>query len=510
MLKHTEWSIGRSNRDLKSQRPLKKWLGIAGLAILTSFIFWRSLQSFEISRWREENRTSALKPGTYPSLPLKDIPHHLTKFQRCSIRTLQQDTGLYFLASAKPLEMSEFMDRRQRLAEALHKDGFDAFAVEPGYTFSYYANVTQSQWEVWEPEERPFIMVVKPHLTDSGSVVANTTFLVPAFEAQRARLLQMPFLDEIDVVTYEEHWNPYSTLLHSPTFASHRHQKKTPPKMMVDEEMRDFISRGLAQHGFEVHGLGGSVERVRQTKSPAEIGILRAVNTGTVEAVRAMRKCLTPGLREDDVMSVLDNTMRSAGLDPFFDIVLFDENASNPHGGTNGTKVLEKETMVLIDVGAHLYGYSSDICRSFFPPFFPQVETTEHDIAALDDHHVQEKLHVWRVVFDAQTASLHALHENASCAAVDLAARQVIDNAGYGQAFTHRVGHGIGIKAHESPYLHKGNTATLLKAGMCFTSEPGIYLVDKFGIRHEDVLLVREDGLPELLTGKRAGGPWDP
>ena len=64
--------------------------------------------------------------------------------------------------------------------------------------------------------------------------------------------------------------------------------------------------------------------------------------------------------------------------------------------------------------------------------------------------------------------------------------------------------------AHESPYLNKGNKDTLLKAGMTFTSEPGVYLIDKFGVRHEDIYLVKEDSEPELLTGRRAGGPWDP
>jgi Xaa-Pro aminopeptidase len=221
-----------------------------------------------------------------------------------------------------------------------------------------------------------------------------------------------------------------------------------------------------------------------------------------------MRKCLEPGLTEDDVMQVLDNTLRSAGLDPFFDIVLFDEDASNPHGGTGGKKVLENETMALIDVGAHLYGYSSDICRSFFPPFLEQPRT--NDEAAALSQRVREKLEVWDIVFDAQTASLYEMHENSTAAAVDIAAREVIEAAGYGEAFTHRVGHGIGIKAHESPYLHKGNVHTTLKAGMTFTSEPGIYLVDKFGVRHEDVLMVREDGLPDVLSGRRALSPWEP
>jgi Xaa-Pro aminopeptidase len=105
---------------------------------------------------------------------------------------------------------------------------------------------------------------------------------------------------------------------------------------------------------------------------------------------------------------------------------------------------------------------------------------------------------------------MHALIPNNSAASVDIAARKVITDAGYGEAFTHRVGHGIGIKAHESPFLNKGNTETKLRAGMAFTSEPGIYLVDKFGVRHEDILLIREEGEPEVLTGRRATGPWDP
>ena len=442
-----------------------------------------------------------------PDLPLKDIPRRLRSFQHCSIDTLRKDTNLDFLETAKPLEVLEYESRRNRLARALHAEGLDAFMVEPGYTLQYYANVNQPKWEVWEPEERPFVMVVRPWLTNSGVIVANTSFLVPTFEAERARLLGMPFEDEPNWITYEEHWNPYATLIDSAVFGSCRWRT---PKIMVDEEMRDFISRGLVSNGFEVNGLGGEVERVRQIKSEAEIGILRAVNTGTVEAVRAMRKCmkLKYALSEDDVMKVLDNTMRSAGLDPFFDIVLFDEDASNPHGGTDGTKILETETMVLIDVGAHLYGYSSDICRSFFGPWLsPPKDEAEHEALSGD---MKEKLKVWDIVLEAQTASLHALHENSTAAAVDIAARDIITEAGYGKAFTHRVGHGIGIKAHESPYLNKGNVNTTLKAGMTFTSEPGIYLVDKFGIRHEDVLLVREQGLPELLTGQRARSPWEP
>lgn len=428
---------------------------------------------------------------------------YLDEFKNCSIKNIQA-TNFTFLDNARPIQLNEFVNRRERLGRALVADKVDAFVVEPGYTFSYYANITQQQWEVWEPEERPFLMIVQP----DGSGKARTTFLVPSFEAERARLLGMPFAEHEDVrwVTYEEHWNPYGTLASSGVLLKIDGSANglAPVKLVVDEEMRDFIARGLdAQPNLSVSGLSGDVERVRQTKMPAEVEVLRAVNTGTVEAIRAMRPCLQPGLTENEVASVLDSTLRAASLEPFFDIVLFDEDASNPHGGTDGSKSLTNTTMVLIDVGAHLYGYSSDVCRSFFPPFTStEPETWDEDF--------RHKLKVWDVVFEAQTQSLSALTLGHTAADVDLSARGVIEKAGYGDAFTHRVGHGIGIKAHESPYLNKGNKKTPLRAGMAFTSEPGVYLVDQFGVRHEDVLLVREKGLPDVLSGVRAIDAWNP
>jgi Xaa-Pro aminopeptidase len=171
-------------------------------------------------------------------------------------------------------------------------------------------------------------MIVQPDVDGRGEVKARTRFLAPSFEVQRARLLGMPFDVEkegkLEFVVWEEHWNPYYTLLENwKWYDADGKIKRTKPRVMVDEEMRDFIQRGLGENGFEVVGLGGEVERVKQTKSKAEIQIERAVNTGTVEAVRAMRKCMYPGLTENEVMEVLDNTLKAAGMEPFFDIVLF-------------------------------------------------------------------------------------------------------------------------------------------------------------------------------------------
>lgn len=227
----------------------------------------------------------------------------LKEFQQCSIRNFQ-NTGLGFLDTAVPIALDDFEERRNRLARALVADGADAFVVEPGYTFKYFANVSQPEWEVWEvclgplilafrfslypqPEERPFLMVVQPFHHSSGRVTAKTSFLCPSFEAERARLLGMPFAEPLDIVPWEEHWNPYETLKRSNVFSG----LKSVPRLMVDEEMRDFIQRGLGDNGFQIIGLQGEVERVRQIKSDKEVGILQAVSTGTVEAVRQMRKC---------------------------------------------------------------------------------------------------------------------------------------------------------------------------------------------------------------------------
>lgn len=154
---------------------------------------------------------------------------------------------------------------------------------------------------------------------------------------------------------------------------------------------------------------------------------------------------------------------------------------------------------------------------------------------------------VWHTVHKAQSAAIAAMTAEASGASVDIAARTVIEEAGYGKYFTHRLGHGIGIQSesstprsatlscgisapqstfariltlfhlpcvvHESPYLNKGNVDTPLKPGMLFTAEPGVYMWDKLGVRLEDVMLVREDGEAECLScgfgGSRATSPWD-
>lgn len=214
---------------------------------------------------------SSLYRATHVHSPIHDI-------QTCVSRHLKTR----FLNDAIPITKSEFLERRNRLAIALHESGADAFVLEPGYTFQYYANISQTDWEPWEPEERPFLMIIRP-VVINNSIKAHTMFLSPSFEVGRVRMLGIPSDSELDIVPWEEHWDPYATLYHRLN-----HHNLT---LMIDEEMRDFISRGLQRTGFYTVGVSGAVEEVRQIKSPGEVELLRTVNTGTVHGVRALHKC---------------------------------------------------------------------------------------------------------------------------------------------------------------------------------------------------------------------------
>lgn len=197
-------------------------------------------------------------------------------------------------------------------------------------------------------------MLILPIVSQSGHISAKTAFLAPHFEEGRVRMLGIPSREnELDIVTWEEHWDPYATLRESRIFSSFNSTtERRPPKLVVDEELRDFISRGLSDAGFETLGLTPEVELVRQIKSSAEVDILRAVNTGTVAAVRATRPCLVSGLTEDEVRDVLNEVLLSIGFQPFFNIVLFEEDSALPHGGfVVGKKKVTEYTMIVIDVG---------------------------------------------------------------------------------------------------------------------------------------------------------------
>jgi Xaa-Pro dipeptidase len=160
---------------------------------------------------------------------------------------------------------------------------------------------------------------------------------------------------------------------------------------------------------------------------------------------------------------------------PFAPIVSGGPNGANPHAAPSDRKIQPGDLLV-VDWGAAVDGYISDLTRTF---------------AVGDVDEECRKIH--QLVMDANAAGRVAGKPGLPCANVDIAARTLIEKAGYGQYFTHRTGHGIGMEGHEEPYM-RGDNMQLLEPGMAYTVEPGIYLPDRNGVRIEDNIIITENG----------------
>ncbi|HEY3670922.1 MAG TPA: Xaa-Pro peptidase family protein [Acidimicrobiia bacterium] len=220
---------------------------------------------------------------------------------------------------------------------------------------------------------------------------------------------------------------------------------------------------------------------LRVVKDAAEVDALRAAAAVVDDVARVMRERPFAGRSELEVHRELVERMLEGGHERAnFAIVAAAENAASPHHDPS-ERVIERGDVVLCDFGGTMHGYCSDITRMFA-------------VGDLDP----EVRDAYDVLVAAQEAGVQAATVGTACEAVDAAARAVIDDAGYGEYFVHRTGHGIGTEAHEDPYVVAGNRTPLV-AGHAFSVEPGIYLPGRFGLRLEDIVVATDAG-PERLN----------
>jgi Xaa-Pro aminopeptidase len=238
----------------------------------------------------------------------------------------------------------------------------------------------------------------------------------------------------------------------------------------------------LAEAGPELVPTSGEVERLRWVKWPGEVRRIEAAQAVADEAFDLVTGKLVEGATERDVAFELDTAMRGAGAEAvaFESIVAFGENAAEPHHAP-GERPLARGDVVKLDFGAVVDGYHSDMTRT---------------VAFGEPPHVIREIH--EVVLRAQRAGIAAATAGAPGAAVDEAAREAIRDAGFGDAFPHSVGHGVGLEVHEGPALRPGND-DVLPAGAVVTVEPGVYLQGVGGVRVEDMVEVRAGGPPRIL-----------
>lgn len=302
------------------------------------------------------------------------------------------------------------------------------------------------------------------------------TYLSPAFEVERIRtMLTLPG----EVRGWEEDEDPYAL------FAELlRESDVAGGTVALDDLARVFVAEGmraaLPNHRFIASAPVTSFLRERKTEQ--EVAILRQAMGMTLAIQAAAARALKPGVTTTEVMEFLTAAHRRAGFDggPAFGIVLFGEPTAYPHG-VPYPQVLKEGDTVLIDVGAPLHGYVSDITRSYV---FGAPSARQREI--------------WNLTKRAQAAGFAAARPGAPCGGIDDACRGVVVAAGFGPGYKvpglpHRTGHGIGMDVHEAPYFVGGNSAALA-VGNTGSIEPTIAIYGEFGIRLEDHIVVTESG----------------
>jgi Xaa-Pro aminopeptidase len=239
--------------------------------------------------------------------------------------------------------------------------------------------------------------------------------------------------------------------------------------------------------GIELVPLGEEIEQLRWSKDPEEIRALTAAQAATDEGFERILHKLVEGITERDLSLELEWAMRQAGAEglAFDSIVAFGESAAEPHHHPSGRE-LRRGDVVKLDFGALVDGYHADMTRTVaFGE--PPAEIRE--------------LH--EVVMRAQQAGMDAIHAGVRGADADDAARGVIADAGWGEAFSHSLGHGVGLEIHEGPGLRR-ESQDVLPAGAVATVEPGVYVPGLGGVRIEDTVEVTETGCRPLPSSSRA------
>ena len=347
-----------------------------------------------------------------------------------------------------PLKPDAFRERQAKLRAEAKARGLDVLFVTPSTNLAYSANLAIGR------SERLTALLL---FTDGPAVLVT-----PSFEEANHR--RSAVVD--DVKTWREDEDPIT--LTGKLLA----ERKT---IGIEGSTTFETVTALARvHSAKTQEATPLFDALRMIKSEEEQAFIRDAARRTNLAIEGTHQRMRAGMSESEVSRILDEEFAAQGVRGG-GLVQFGPSSAFPHGAP-AERRLAKGDAVLIDCGCKVRGYNSDITRtvSFGPPS-PEFRK------------------VYAIVERAQLAGIEALKAGAIAEDVDGAARRVIEDAGYGKFFTHRLGHGLGMDGHEPPYLVHGNRKPLA-TGNVETVEPGIYMEGKFGVRIEDDYAVRANG----------------
>jgi Xaa-Pro dipeptidase len=361
-----------------------------------------------------------------------------------------------------------YIDRTRRLSESIGEAELDTFAVIPSPTLFYLSGLS------FHLMERPVVAFFR----SAGQPI----LVLPKLELSKAESGSLDF----EFIPYEEDVQSRAIAFGAAASALGRGQGKIgiePLRMRAFEI--DLIRTAIP--GVTFNPEPEIISNLRIIKDDDEIVAMRSAVSIAERAMNETIALIQVGMTERELAAELVIQLLRAGSEsdvPFSPIVASGPNGALPHALPSDRKIQPGDLLV-IDWGARVKGYVSDLTRTFA-------------IGDID----QELEKIYQVVKAANAAGLDAIQPGISCGEVDNAARSAIENAGYGEYFIHRTGHGIGLEAHEGPYIFNGNPK-ILSPGMTFTVEPGIYLPDRGGVRIEDNVVITHDGGESLSTFPR-------
>jgi Xaa-Pro dipeptidase len=358
--------------------------------------------------------------------------------------------------------------RFNKLQGILQESGYDVAALVPSPHLVYLTGVG------FRMMERPVVMFVPAQ--------GEAVMVIPELELPPIKHVE-PF--PINFISYND------TQGSLPAFEKACQMLQLAGKRIAVEGLKMRYWEGQTIHNYAPGSTLDSADdvlmKLRLNKDNDEVASLRRAIQMSETALEKTLAQVRPGMTERQIENILVAAMTAEGGEgnSFSPIVAGGPNAANPHGHTSDRPIREGEVL-LFDYGTLYDGYAADITRTFA-------------VGQLDP----EMTRVYETVLAANMAALKAAGPGVSAQEVDRAARKVITEAGYGDFFLHRTGHGLGMDVHEGPYIREGNEQ-ILEPGMIFTIEPGVYLAGKGGVRIEDDVVITETGAESLTTFPKA------
>lgn len=361
------------------------------------------------------------------------------------------------------MDQHPLIARQARLDQGLQQLNLQAVALNPGPTLTYLTGLS------FHLMERPVIALFRPQ--------QPVTIILPELE-----------LRKLDNLPYAVRPAPYGEdPARWPAAFAQALQGAglTAGQVGLEPQRFRFLELQLLQQAGPALQFVSAAEllaELRLCKDAGELAAMRRAVQVAQQALLALKPQIRPGVTERELASELVLQLLRSGSDPefpFSPIVSGGPNSANPHASPTD-RPLQRGDLLVIDWGAIVNGYVSDLTRTFA---IGEVEEEYRLIATL--------------VEQANAAGRQAARPGVAAQTVDQAARAVIQAGGYGVYFTHRTGHGLGMEGHEAPYIYTGNHQ-ILQPGMTFTVEPGIYLPGRGGVRIEDDVVITADGAESL------------